>query len=70
MDLTFTGGSVADTMMCLTVTISNDDRVENDETFLVILTLVSSGVELGQTTVTILDDDGKVFLMLDTSTKR
>ena len=50
--------------MCLTVSISDDTFVENQETFIVILTLMSTGVELGQTTVTIQDDEGRdIFLI-------
>ena len=50
--------------MCLTVSIDDDNFVENDETFIVILTLMSTGVELGQTTVTIQDDEGIDIIFL------
>ena len=57
MDFTFTSGSSSG-MMCLTVTIGDDNVVENEETFIVTLTLMSTGFQLGQTIVTIQDDEG------------
>ena len=61
-DFTFTSSSASGSTLCLTVSIGDDSFVENDETFIVILTLMSTGVELGQTTVTIQDDEG-IFLI-------
>ena len=48
-------------MMCLTIFISDDDLVENEETFIVTLTLMSTGIQLGQTIITIQDDEGKDY---------
>ena len=47
-----------DTEMCLNITIEDDVIVENDEDFLVIASSTSSGLEFGQATVTIEDNEG------------
>ncbi len=55
---TFDNTNEVETMMCLTVTINDDTIIEGSETFTVTLALTSSGVELGQTVVTIDDNEG------------
>ena len=51
----FAMGSDDDDMACIMVTITDDDMFEIDETFIVTLTVTTSGVSLGNamTTVTI-----------------
>ena len=58
MDLTFTGGSSMGAMMCLNVLIDDDNMAEGDEMFTVMLTLTSTGVELGRTAIIINDNEG------------
>ena len=57
MDLVFTAGANNGTMQCVDVAIINSPTVEEDETFIVILTTSSSHVALGDamTNVTIMD---------------
>lgn len=58
MNVTFTGGSPLGTMACLNVTIIDDNVIENDESFTVTLSLISTGESIGQTIVTIVHDEG------------
>lgn len=58
MDFTFAGGTPVGTSVCLNVTIIDDNIIENDETFTVTLSLLSTGEQIGQTTVNILHDEG------------
>ena len=62
MDLVFTAGTSNGTMQCLNITINTTRRVEEDETFTVTLTTLSSVVELGNdmTTVVIMDNDSMI----------
>jgi hypothetical protein len=61
MNFTFASGSPAGAQMCLTVAINDDNIIEVDETFTVILSLLSSGMEMGRTTVTIKHDEGQLY---------
>ena len=56
--LTFPTDSSAGTMQCINITITDDEVLEEDETFTVTLTLNTAGVTLGdsETAVTITDD--------------
>ena len=58
MNTTFTSGSPVGNMICLNVTIINDNVIENDEAFTVTLSLLSTGEPIGQTRVTIIHDEG------------
>ena len=61
--LEFPAGSPEGTTRCLNITINEDTLIEGNETFSVMLTLISTelGVTMGNsiTTVTILDNEGK-----------
>ena len=48
-------------MMCLTIPITDDERVEDDESFFVTISLMSTGVQLLETLVTIQDNEGNLF---------
>ncbi len=50
------GSSMGD--MCINVPIIDDNIIENPETFTVTVTLMPNNVEVGQTTVTISDNEG------------
>lgn len=60
INLVFLVGSPADAMQCVNVTIVDDDMFEGEETFAVVLTVITSRVMEGitVTTVTITDDEG------------
>lgn len=64
VDRTFLSTDPVGTDMCITVPITGtQDLVEGDETFFVTLTSMVSGIQLGQTIVTIEDAEGmKVYL--------
>ena len=49
-------------MVCLPIVINNDIIVEDDEMFTVRATVTSTGVLVGETEVTIEEDDSKVYL--------
>ena len=58
MNITFTSGSPVGNMVCFNVTIIDDNVIENDEAFTVTLSLLSTGEQIGQTTITIIHDEG------------
>lgn len=64
--LEFSAGSADGDMRCINVIINEDLRVEGNETFAIELFLLTDGSRLlvnnTETTVTILDEDGKVWL--------
>ena len=57
-DQTFAASALTGDMICLTVMINEDLLIEIDETFFVALILMSTGIEIGQSMVTIQDDEG------------
>ena len=60
---TFTSSSPADSMACLNISIEDDLLPEGDETFIVSLVLLVTPqlpVTLGQTVVTIVDNEGQL----------
>ena len=63
--LTFLPGSLNETEMCLNISITDDDRVEYNETFNITLTVDNpldtiNGAITAVTDVTIVDNDGMV----------
>ena len=61
MEQTFTAPASIGDIVCLPVNIINDQMIECNETFFVTLTLMPTNVEIGQTMVTIQDDEGTIY---------
>ena len=66
MSLTFTPGSSENDTRCVNVTIMDDNALEGNQTFSVILSTSNPNVMLrtNVTTITIIDNDSKFFMCL------
>ncbi len=66
MTSVFGVGSPDGTMLCVNITILDDNLIEGDELFTVRLTLITPTLSLGlgNTDITIMDDEGYLLLAL------
>ena len=70
-DLVFVAGSQSKSTVCALINIIDDDCVEDREIFYVNLTTSDNDVQIktGSANVQILDNDGKVLVLLNTKIK-